>query len=133
MMKKRVLIEVETERVTIRRASGNHHPACLVCGDTAIAMIIAERVALSSGRDLHWLINQLEANRLHYMQTANRFLYICLNSLLSAIESSQAVNGPGVRNTEEATANLPAFDEVMPDYYEEMGLGNSFELLTCRG
>src|SRR5689334_9382307 len=119
-MKKRVLIEVETERVTIRRASGNHRPACLICGDTAIAMIIAERVALSSGRDLHWLINQLEANRLHHLQTANRFLYICLNSLLSAIESSQDPDGPGLSKTEETTANLPAFDEVMPDYYEEM-------------
>jgi hypothetical protein len=132
-MKKRVLIEVETERVTIRRASGNRHPACLICGDAAIAMIIAERVALSSGRDLHWLISQLETDRLHYMQSANRFLYICLNSLLSAIESSHALDGPGARKTEETTANLPAFEGLIPDYCEEMSPGNSVKLLTCTG
>src|SRR4051794_40847798 len=92
-MKKRVLIEVETERVTIRRTSGMWHPACLICGDAAIAMITAERAALLAGHDLHWLINQLEANSLHYVQAANRVLYICLNSLLTAIESSQALDG----------------------------------------
>ena len=46
-------------------------------------MASAERAALLSGHGLRWVVNQLETCGLHYIETTDGFLYICLNSLLN--------------------------------------------------
>ena len=79
--KRRVLVEVETERLTIRQTSEPVRAVCPFCA-AEVLMASAERAALLCGHGLRWVINQLETNGLHYIETTDGLLYICLNSLL---------------------------------------------------
>lgn len=80
--KRRVEIEVETARLTIRRKAGAVCSLpCLSCG-AMVDMLTAETAALWCGCTLRWLVNHLETSALHYAETADGQLRICLNSLL---------------------------------------------------
>ena len=86
--KRVVLVEVETERLTIRQTSETVQLVCPFC-EAEVLMASAERAALLSGHGLRWVINQLETNGLHYIETPDGLLYICLNSLLSITAERQ--------------------------------------------
>jgi len=86
--KRVVLVEVETERLTIRQTSETVQLVCPFCA-AEVLMASAERAALLSGHGLRWVINQLETNGLHYIETTDGLLYICLNSLLNIIAETE--------------------------------------------
>jgi hypothetical protein len=86
--KRVVLVEVETERLTIRQTSETVQLVCPFCA-AEVLMASAERAALLSGHGLRWVINQLETNGLHYIETTDGLLYICLNSLLNITADRQ--------------------------------------------
>ena len=86
--KRRVLVEVETERLTIRQRSEPVRLVCPCC-NLEVLMVSAAQAALLSGHGLRWIVNQLETNGLHYLETTEELLYICLNSLLNITADSQ--------------------------------------------
>jgi hypothetical protein len=86
--KRRVLVEVETERLTIRQQSEPVRLVCPFC-QAEVLMASAEQAALLSGHGLRWVVHQLETNGLHYIETTDELLYICLNSLLSITAGSE--------------------------------------------
>ncbi|MGB7924500.1 MAG: hypothetical protein WCF57_14760 [Pyrinomonadaceae bacterium] len=81
-MMKRTRITVETERVLLvssrRRVIESW---CDACG-RAVKLIRAEDAAFISGVGLREICRRVESNNLHYTETAERALLICLDSLL---------------------------------------------------
>ena len=98
--KRVVLVEVETERLTIRQTSETVQLACPFCA-AEVLMASAERAALLSGHGLRWVINQLETNGLHYIETNEGLLYICLNSLLNVMGCCQVSEETGALHESE--------------------------------
>lgn len=79
--KRRLEIEVETQRLTVRRNTGVVRVlTCPFCA-TEVEMLTAETAALLCGLTLRLLVGQIENGRLHFVETPAGLLYICLNSL----------------------------------------------------
>lgn len=79
---KRTRITVETERVLV--VSRRHRIVeswCDGCGHK-VKLLRAEEAAFISGVSLRDICRQVESDSLHYMETADRVLMICLDSLL---------------------------------------------------
>ena len=95
---RRLVIEVETVRLTIRSGASQllYCPFC----DAQVEVSVAEQSALPEGRSLRWIVNQLEASGLHFIETAQGALYICLNSLLGPTRSSQGSDANASRDAE---------------------------------
>lgn len=80
---KRTRITVETERVLVISSRRRRivESWCDGCGHE-VKLIRAEEAAFISGVGLRDICRQVEADNLHYMETADRVLMICLDSLL---------------------------------------------------
>ncbi|HWP41595.1 MAG TPA: hypothetical protein VNO14_00070 [Blastocatellia bacterium] len=79
--KKRVRITVESDQVYVmRRPVGNLRALCAECGDMVHMIMPEEAMALAgvSSREIYRLV---EAGRVHFLETADGFLLICLDSL----------------------------------------------------
>jgi hypothetical protein len=98
--KRVVLVEVETERLTIRQTSETVQMVCPFCA-AEVLMASAERAALLCGHGLRWVVHQLETNGLHYIETNEGLLYICLNSLLKANAGGQVTDETRVTHEAE--------------------------------
>lgn len=87
-MKRRVEIEVETARLTLRRTTSSVRVLpCTSCA-TEVEMLAAETAALLCGLSLRALVGQIEAGGLHFAETPAGLLYICLNSLTGSSPGS---------------------------------------------
>ena len=79
---KRTIITVETERLfVISRRRRALEGWCERCG-RAVKLIRAEEAAALSGVGLREICRQVESDKLHYMETVDRVLLICFDSLL---------------------------------------------------
>jgi len=80
--KKRTEITVETHRLLVmRKPTGTTQTWCARCCEQ-VEMATPERAALLAGVSLRAICRQVEANSIHFVETANGLLLICLNSLL---------------------------------------------------
>ena len=89
--KRRVEIEIETERLTIRRSTNaGRFLLCMFCKEE-VEVIEASQAALLCGCSLRQFISQLETSGLHFIKQVDGLPRICLNSLLKAIEQEQII------------------------------------------
>jgi len=79
--KKRIEITVETDRVLIIRQDSSHPAWCAACA-TEVKMLTAEGAAAVAGLSLRDICRQVDAGQLHFSETPDGRLSICLNSLL---------------------------------------------------
>jgi len=80
--KRRTEITVETEQVLIIRRTGQPMTAwCQQCG-AEVVMITPEEAARGAGASLRAIRRLVEAGQLHFRESANGRLFICLNSSL---------------------------------------------------
>jgi hypothetical protein len=82
--KKRIIITVETERVlTLNWLGGPREPVpawCAACG--ALAELVTPDAAAALARvSPRTIYRWVEADRLHFTETAEKRLLICLNSI----------------------------------------------------
>jgi excisionase family DNA binding protein len=79
-MKRRVEILIETERLLI---AGGRHAMTLRCDECAIEvrMITVDEAAILAGESARTIYGWVEAGRLHFLETPEGRLLICLNSL----------------------------------------------------
>ncbi|HZS04304.1 MAG TPA: hypothetical protein VFD58_05665 [Blastocatellia bacterium] len=81
--KRRTEITVETEQVVvIRRAAEPISLWCAGCA-AAVTMVTPAEAAIITGSSLRAVCREVEADRLHFTETADGLLLICLNSLLT--------------------------------------------------
>lgn len=81
-IKRRTEINVETCQVLVIRRPGRAVAAwCNECGEQTRMLTLDEAIALSgaSSREIH---RRVEAGEIHFTETAEGFLLICLPSLL---------------------------------------------------
>ena len=80
--KRRTEITVETETIVcLRRRSRTALTAwCPQCA-TEVKQVTPEEAAMYSGLSLRTIYRKVEADRLHFSETAEGRLFICLNSL----------------------------------------------------
>jgi hypothetical protein len=79
---KRTRITVETERLFVVNSQRRSFEGwCDGCGRT-VKLIRAEEAAFIAGVGLREICRQVESNSLHYTETVERVLLICLDSLL---------------------------------------------------
>lgn len=83
MRKKRTTkITVETERVLIVTSRPSEVEGwCDGCGER-VRMITPERAATRAAVSLRAICRRVEADELHFTETADGVLFVCLNSLL---------------------------------------------------
>lgn len=88
-MKRKIEVAFETTRVIAWRGSSNKIVEiwCDFCAEQ-VQMVSAEQAALISGISLRQLVKQVEVDELHYRETEDGLLLICLPSL-SQKESSE--------------------------------------------
>jgi hypothetical protein len=80
-MKRRTEITVETEQVLIlRRARRATRAWCPKCR-AEVGMVAPEDAATLGGLSLRAVCRRVEAGELHFRETADGRLFICLNSL----------------------------------------------------
>jgi len=80
--KKRTEITVETHRLLVMRKPMRAARAwCVRCCEQ-VEMVTPERAALLAGVSLRAICRQVEVDDVHFVETANGLLLICLNSLL---------------------------------------------------
>lgn len=79
--RRRTEITVETEQVLIvtlnRPSQSEWCPRCAA----EVSMVTPEEAALLTGQSLRSICRQVEAERLHFTETADGLLRLCLNSL----------------------------------------------------
>lgn len=74
-------ITVETHRIlTIKRGSRCRLAWCEECGEQA-RMVTADEAAILAGLSLRTTYQLIEARKLHFLETTDRVVLICLNSL----------------------------------------------------
>jgi hypothetical protein len=80
-MKRKIEIAFETTQIIVRRGSNKIVEAwCQACGEQ-VQMVGSEQAVLISGISLRQLVKQIEADQLHYRETEDGLLLICLASL----------------------------------------------------
>jgi excisionase family DNA binding protein len=83
-MKKRTLITIETDRVLMidggRRRSSSRAAWCAACGSQARMLTVDEAAAVAQTTS-RTIYQWVEARKLHFTETADGRLFICLNSL----------------------------------------------------
>lgn len=89
-MRRRLEISRETERLVVVRRQGRPVTAqCEICGGE-VRLVGLEEAALISGKSLRQLVRETDDKTVHYLETPDGLLLICLNSL---IPSGDALNG----------------------------------------
>jgi hypothetical protein len=79
--KKTMEIRIETDRVlTIRRRRGVLQAWCQECGEQR-DMICPEEAAGRAGVSLRAIYRRVEAKSLHFIETPDGLVFICLDSL----------------------------------------------------
>ena len=79
--KRRTEITVETHKVTIiRRRSRISREWCNVCADE-VQMLSTEQAAAFAGLSTRAICRGVEAGQLHFHETGDGRLFICVNSL----------------------------------------------------
>jgi hypothetical protein len=74
-------ITVETHRIlTIRRGSRYRLAWCEACGEQA-RTVTADEAAILAGVSSSAIYQLIEARKLHFVETADRVVFICLKSL----------------------------------------------------
>ena len=74
-------ITVEMHRIlTIRRGSRSRLAWCEECGEQA-RMVTADEAAILAGVSPRAVYQLIEARELHFTESHNRVVFICLNSL----------------------------------------------------
>jgi hypothetical protein len=87
--KRRTEITVETNQVTvIYRPKRFVRAWCEGC-DAEVSMVTAEQAALIAGISLRAICRSVEAGALHFVEIADRVLFICPNSLKALIAPHQ--------------------------------------------
>lgn len=80
-MKKKTKLTIETERVlVIRRGSVGRRAACGACGEV-VGLLTADEAAALLRVSPRAIYRQVEGGRVHFTETADGALLICLNSL----------------------------------------------------
>lgn len=95
MMKRRTEITIETERLLIIRSRKTSAQAWCTSCDRQVHMITideAAQVAKVSSRLVYRLV---EADELHFIETTDKRLLICVNSLHQLMEVRQSIDAPG--------------------------------------
>jgi hypothetical protein len=83
MKKKRVEITVETERTLIvRQSGGGERGWCAECA--AFTLVAPPEAAAAAGVSVREVCRRVEAGRLHFAETPDGLLLVCLNSARSA-------------------------------------------------
>ncbi len=85
MRRRKTEIRVEIERVLIIKL--NRQPRlewCPLCA-AEVSMVTPEEAAMLTGQSYRWLCRQVEAGQLHFTETADGLLRLCLNSLPNSI------------------------------------------------
>lgn len=83
MKKRRVEVVIETHQTWIIRQPGPPRPAwCAECART-VQMITAEEAACLVHQSTRTIYTWVEADRLHYRETPEGFLHVCLDSLFA--------------------------------------------------
>ncbi len=83
MKKRRVEVVVETHRIWIIRQPALPAPVwCAACA-RSVHMITADEAARLACQSTRTIYAWVEANRLHYRETPEGYLLICLDSLLA--------------------------------------------------
>jgi len=81
-IKRRTEITVETDRVLIIRWDHTSvHTWCALCAEQ-VKMLTAEGAAAAAGVSLRAICRRVESGQLHFSETPDGQLLICLNSLL---------------------------------------------------
>jgi hypothetical protein len=85
MLKKRkfTTITVETERLLVISQSRSLYSLCPACGDE-VRMVTVEQAAALSRITWREIYRQVEAGKLHFIETNGGSLLICLHSLNDA-------------------------------------------------
>ena len=87
MNKRRTKITVQTERLLIiPRRNNATRLWCESCGE-AVAMISSEEAAAIAGVGESTIYGWVEADRLHFTETAVGALRVCFNSLMNHLSS----------------------------------------------
>jgi hypothetical protein len=79
--KKRTEITVETEQVTVIHRPRSFARAWCVHCRKEVNMVTAEQAAAVAGASLRSICRFVEVDDLHFMEKADRVLFICLDSL----------------------------------------------------
>ena len=79
--KKRIEITLETEQVMVIHIPKGFVRAWCEGGAAEVGMVTAEQAAAVSGISLRAICRAVEADALHFIETADRVLFICPNSL----------------------------------------------------
>lgn len=80
-MKKKTKLTIETERVlVIRRGSVGRRAACGACGEV-VGLLTADEAAALLRVSPRAIYRQVEGGRVHFTETPDGALLICLNSL----------------------------------------------------
>ena len=81
--KRKTKITVESHQVTvIRHSQASVRAWCAVCGEP-VRMVTADQAAIVTGTSLRAVLRQVEADQLHFTETTEGRLFICLNSLMA--------------------------------------------------
>ncbi|MEP7338425.1 MAG: hypothetical protein ABI977_11875 [Acidobacteriota bacterium] len=93
MRKRRITeIEIETRETFLIQWKGQWHrpqaeqtarPRCRLCGETE-PMLTSDEAAALTGSSLRTVFRWVESETVHFTETADGRLYVCLNSLPSA-------------------------------------------------
>lgn len=79
-IRRRTRITVETERVLIVRRRGIEQQGwCEGCGEQ-VSLVTPEPAATVTGVSVRTICRMVESNKLHFSETPNGALLICLNS-----------------------------------------------------
>ena len=82
--KRRTQITIETERtLLIRQLRKRVDGWCAACG-AMVELITAEQAAILTGLSQREICRQVEAGQLHFNETDDGRLFICLNSLANS-------------------------------------------------
>ena len=80
MTKRKVEIQIETERVCVVRHRKSQVADCLLCGDQTV-MISLDEAVVSSGMSVRQLCHQIEVEELGFSEQANGLLLVCSRCL----------------------------------------------------
>jgi hypothetical protein len=80
-IRRRTEITQETREVLVLRGHGKTSGWCDECG-APVKMVRPDEAAAAIGISLRLVFQQLEAGKLHFEETDEGSLFICLNSLL---------------------------------------------------
>lgn len=80
--KRTTRIEIQTERVlVIEKRNSTTQSWCEGCG-RQVKLVTLEMIAIVTGLSVRSVFRMLEAGEIHFLETPNGSLFICLDSLL---------------------------------------------------